>query len=248
MLEIQTLDGITTIRMAHGKASALDLELCAALTAAFTEAAKSARAIVLTGTGRIFSAGVDLPRLLREGERYTSDFMAAMDRCFGTLFECERPVVAAINGHAIAGGCIFAAVCDWRVMVDANATIGIPELAVGVPFPVTPLEIVRSACGDALTQRLALGCENLAPQEALRTGLIHALAPADKLAEAALAQAQRLAQVPPRAFALVKKQLRAPALERMRALRLHDEEVARQWHTKEVRAAITAYVEKTLKK
>lgn len=246
MLDIHTHDGVSHIRMAHGKASALDLELCAALTSAISDAA-SARAVVLTGSGRIFSAGVDLIRLLREGERYTSDFLAAMDRCFGALFECERPVVAAVNGHAIAGGCILAAACDWRIMVDATASIGIPELAVGVPFPVAPLEIVRSAAGDALTQRLALGCENLAPAEALRTGFVHALAPADALAQAALAQAQRLAQVPPRSFALVKKQLRAPAIERMRALRTHDEAVAREWHSKEVRAAIAAYVEKTLK-
>ncbi len=191
---------------------------------------------------------MDLIRLLREGERYTSEFLAAMDRCFGTLFECERPVVAAINGHAIAGGCILAAACDFRVMVDTGAGIGIPELAVGVPFPVTPLEIVRCAAGDALTQRLALGCENLAPAEALRTGLVHALVPAEKVAEAALAQAQRLAGVPPRAFALVKKQLHAPAIMCMRELRLHDEAVAKEWHSKEVKAAIAAYVEKTLKK
>jgi enoyl-CoA hydratase len=248
MLEIHTQDGITTIRMAHGKASALDLEFCNGLTQAITQAAKTARAIVLTGTGRIFSAGVDLIRLLKEGDGYTADFLLAMDRCFRVLFECERPVVGAINGHAIAGGCILAAACDWRVMADQGATIGVPELAVGVPFPVTPLEIVRSACGDALTQRLALGCENLAPAEALRTGLVHALAPAENLAQAALEHARRFANAPPRAFALVKRQLRAPALERMRTLHDHDAAVAKEWHSPEVRSAIAAFVERTLKK
>src|SRR5262245_56968480 len=120
MIDTSEREGVRTLRINHGKAGALDLELCEALHAAFREA-DSARALVLTGTGRIFSAGVDLPRLLADGEPYTRRFLTALDACFRTLFELERPVVAAINGHAIAGGCILACACDARWMAEGEA-------------------------------------------------------------------------------------------------------------------------------
>lgn len=245
MLVITDREGIRTVRINHGKAGALDLELCEALASAFRNAG-SARAIILTGTGRIFSAGVDLPRVLSEGESYTRRFLPAMDACFRALFELERPVVAAINGHAIAGGCILACACDSRLMVDADATIGAPELVVGVPFPALPLEILRLAGGDSLARRLTIGGGNVPGAEALRTGLIDRLVPATELESAAYTEAQRLAEIPQTVFTLAKRQLRRPAIERVAALKEHDEQVVRAWGSPEVRARIAAFVERTL--
>ena len=247
MLDITDRDGVRTLRMAHGKASALDLQFCEALTSAFREAS-SAGAVVLTGTGRIFSAGVDLPKILEGGESYTRRFLGAMDECFRSLFELERPVVAAINGHAIAGGCILACACDVRLMADGDATIGVPELAVGVPLPALPFEILRHAGGDPLVRRLVMGCENLPADQALRIGLVDRLIPAAELDSAALSEARRLASVPPSSFALAKRQLRAPALERVAGLKAHDERVVREWMSAEVRASIAAFVEKKLRR
>lgn len=248
MLDIHDDNGVRTIRMAHGKASALDIEFCEALSAAFVAAGRDpVRAVVLTGTGRIFGAGVDLPRLVKETGDYITRFLAAMDRCFLGLFAMDKPVVAAINGHAIAGGCILAAACDLRLMVDTGATIGAPELGVGVPFPALPLEIMRHAAGTPLARRLAMGCENLTPQEALKTGLVDQLLPAPDLQQAAQQQAQRLAQVPAKTFALVKQQLRSPAMQAVRDLATHNAEVAKEWLSPEVKAAIQRFIDKTLK-
>ena len=63
-------------------------------------------------------------------------------------------MVAAINGHAIAGGCILAAACDHRIMVEGNGRIGIPELAVGVPFPALPLQIMAARLADGALRDL----------------------------------------------------------------------------------------------
>ena len=245
MLEIADRDGVRTIRIHHGKAGALDLELCDALAAAFRDAA-SARAVILTGTGRIFSAGVDLPRVLEGGDAYTRRFLPAMDACFRALFTLERPVVAAINGHAIAGGCILACACDARLMVEADATIGAPELVVGVPFPVLALEILRLAGGDALVRRLTIGGGNMAGPEAHRTGLVDRLVPSADLEAAAHAEARRLAGIPAASFSLVKRQLRLPAMERTDALKEHDAKVEMAWCTPDVRARIASFVERTL--
>src|SRR6266852_3631054 len=121
MIERQDDDGIVTLRLAHGKASALDAELLEALEQSLDEVGRSdARAVVLTGSGSIFSAGVDLFRLLNEGAPYVGRFFPLLVSAIRRLFLFPRPVVAAANGHAIAGGCILVAACDYRLMAAGN--------------------------------------------------------------------------------------------------------------------------------
>src|SRR5438093_2552341 len=103
MLQRSLSHGIVTLRLAHGKASALDLELCEALQREIEAAAEShdIRGLILTGTGSIFSAGVDLPRLINSGKQYAQDFVEALDAMLRALFLFPKPAVAAANGHAI---------------------------------------------------------------------------------------------------------------------------------------------------
>src|SRR5215470_10036601 len=115
MIERSQHDGILTLRLAHGKASALDVELLDALLRELDSVAEDVRALVLTGTGSIFSAGVDLFRLTREGADYVRRFLPLLSRVLRALFTFPRPVVAAVNGHAIAGGCILALAADARL-------------------------------------------------------------------------------------------------------------------------------------
>src|SRR4051812_19623705 len=146
MIELTQHGEVAVLRMAHGKANVLDLEFCNALAARFEDYRQSpAKALVLTGSGRIFSAGVDLVRLVDEGAPYVRAFLPALNRAIETLFSVLKPVVAAVNGHAIAGGCILACAADQRLMARDSGRIGIPELLVGVPFPVVPLEVMRFA-------------------------------------------------------------------------------------------------------
>src|SRR5712692_1105698 len=140
MIELTDRGTVTVLKMVHGKANALDLELCEALTSQLDDCRRSSiGALVLTGTGRMFSAGVDLPRIVDGGPAYVRAFLPSINRMFQTLFSFPKPVVAAINGHAIAGGCVMACAADVRLMAREPGRIGIPELLVGVPFPVVPL-------------------------------------------------------------------------------------------------------------
>src|SRR5215475_971404 len=106
MIERSQHEGILTLRLAHGKASAIDIELLDALLRELDGVAEDVRALILTGTGSIFSAGVDLFRLTLEGADYVRRFLPLLSRFVRTLFTFPRPVVAAANGHAIAGGCV----------------------------------------------------------------------------------------------------------------------------------------------
>src|SRR5262245_18522062 len=125
---------VTLLHMAHGKANALDVEFCEALTAQLTAIKNSpTRAVILIGVGPIFSAGVDLLRLLEEDATYLQTFLPALITMFETVFFHPQPVVAAVNGHAIAGGCILACAADHRVMSRSPGRIGVPGLPVGLP-------------------------------------------------------------------------------------------------------------------
>jgi enoyl-CoA hydratase len=240
--------GIARVTLHHGKANALDVEFCHALADEFERLGHGAGAAVITGTGRIFSAGVDLVRLSAEGEAYTRAFLPALDRVLLTLFQFPRPLVAAINGHAIAGGCVLACTADYRLMADGAFKIGVPELQVGVPFPPSALEVLRFAAPDRYVQELTSGEKIYSPQMAASHGLVHRTVPADDLEGSARTEAQRLAQLQPQAFALTKTMLRRPMVDRIAELnRQYGEQVLADWLDADTREAIRRYVTAHLK-
>jgi len=137
VIESATTDGVAVLAMRHGKANALDTELCQALCHALDDAAAGgAAAVVLTGAGPMFSAGVDLKRVTAGREEYVATFLPELRRAFTRLAAFERPVVAAVNGHAIAGGFILVA-ADWAVMAEGPGQAGVTE-PLTAPTPSQP--------------------------------------------------------------------------------------------------------------
>jgi enoyl-CoA hydratase len=220
--------------------------LCDALTEQLDAARASGAALVVTGQGKMFSAGVDLVRLVEGGAAYVRAFLPAMNKTFETLFSFPRPVVAAVNGHAIAGGCILACAADHRIMTRAPGRIGIPELLVGVPFPVAPLEIVRFAVPAPHVQSLIHRGNTLPAEAAMQHGLVDVVVDSERLMDEAIGVAESLAAIPPRAFELTKQQLRAPALQRIREGAAIDAAVLEAWTAQGTLSAIREYVAKTL--
>jgi len=247
MIEREEQDGIVTLRVAHGKAGAMDVELLEAFVAAL-EAAGEARAVVLTGTGSIFSAGVDLYRLTDGGWEYVRRFFPLLSEVIRRLFTFPRPLVVAANGHAIAGGGLMIMAGDYRLMAEGNALVGVPELLVGVPFPAAPLEVVRWAVRRDLLQPLVYQGRTLTPREALAAGLVDEVAPADALPECAREAAARLASIAPAVFALTKRRMREDAVERMDRGAAHDEQALALWSAPETHARIRDYLAKTVRR
>jgi enoyl-CoA hydratase len=247
MIEREEREGIAMLRIAHGKAGALDVELVEELAGAVDElAASPARAVVLTGTGTIFSAGVDLFRLLDGGAEYAARFLPALTGSIRKLFALPKPVVAAANGHAIAGGCILVAACDYRLMARGEGRIGAPELLVGVPFPPSVLEVLRFALPPQHVQEVVYTGKTWMADGALAKGLVDEAVEAWALDVRALEVAAQMAALPPAAFALTKRQLRQEALERAAAA--DDREAISIWSTPETHDRVRAYLERTLGK
>ena len=243
-------DGIAVLTMRHGKANALDTEFCDALAARFAALRDSdARAIVLTGQGGIFSAGVDLRRLSEGGADYIRQFLPALHRLYDAVFFHPKPVVAAINGHAIAGGAILAACADRRVMARGGGRIGVTELLVGVPFPALAFEILRFAAPARYLAEFTLSGATYPIDAALERGWIDELAAPEELLKDAIAVATELAALSPPAFAATKRQIRAQVAERCAATgAATDQAAADIWCADATLANIRAYVAQTLKK
>lgn len=243
-------DGVAVLRLEHGKAHALDVELCAALAGELdTIGASDALGVVLTGTGPIFSAGVDLFRAVEGGPGYIERFLPVLADAFTKLFAFPRPVVAAVNGHAIAGGCVLTCACDYRIMARGPGTIGVPELKVGVPFPYIAIEILRFATPNERLQELLYLGRTFGVDEALAHGLIDEVASPDTLLDRACDVARQLGSGHRARFELTKRQVRQPSLERIAR---HDgataEAVSHAWKDPAALEAIRRYLAETLKK
>ena len=248
MIERDIQDGILTLRLAHGKASALDVEFLEALIREL-DAAADARAVVLTGSGTIFSAGVDLFRFTEGGPEYVRRFLPLLDAFVRRLFTLPVPVVAAANGHAIAGGCIVVLASDYRLMADGDGRIGVPELLVGLPFPAAPLEVVRFAVPSRHVQSLVYTGRTLPPREALDHGLVDEVVDRGVLEARAREVAARRARIPPEVFRLTKQSLRAPAVERLeRSGAEVDAWVTALWTAPETPPRIRAYLETVVRR
>ena len=240
MLDLEERGEITIVRLAHGKVNALDVELLEAITATFASLERG-RTVVFTGTGRSFSAGVDLKRIVDGGPDYVRVFRPALSAAVKAVFYHPGPVVAAVNGHAIAGGCVLAAACDIRLM--SGGTIGLSEMLVGVPFPGVPLEVMRHALGAA-TRKFVLTSQLLSPRDALAAGLVDAVTEPETLLDAAVAEAERLSRISPDVYEFTKSQLQGPARERIEALRHSDDETStRMWASPAVQEAIGGFMD-----
>lgn len=248
-IRIDNYRDIAILTLQHGKANALDLELCRCLVAQLDAVAASpARAAVLTSDGHIFSAGVDLLRLLDAGPEYRDEFVPMISVLVRALFTFPKPLVAAVNGHAIAGGCIIACTADHKVMARGPSRIGVPELLVGVPFPTAALEALRFVVPPHHIQSVIYGGRTYTAEEAHAIGLVDELVEGTALAEHAVATALTLATLPAELFSLMKSQLRAETLARMDAGVERDVEIERIWKEPATLRHIQKYVETTFKR
>ena len=237
MTDLETADGVTVIRFDNAPVNALDLDLLEVIIASMRTVEGP---VVLTGAGRSFSAGVDLRALADGGTDYAGRFVIALSEAILAIYDHPAPVVAAINGHAIAGGCVLAMSADVRLM--SGGTIGLTELAVGVPFPVAALEICRDAMGISAS-RAALQAKTINADTALARGWIDAVVPGEDIVAQAVTTARELGQYSAAAYAATKKQLHRPVRAAIDAGAAADADVRASWISEETRGRINGFLE-----
>jgi enoyl-CoA hydratase len=221
------MEDVAVLRLQTGKANAMTREVLdqiERLVDGFEQG--GARAAVMIGYERYFSAGLALPSLVDLDRQTMRGFIRRFGEVMGRVFACPKPIVAAINGHAIAGGCVLALQCDVRLMTDGEAKIGLNETQLGIGLPASVLEPLRLAVPVRSLVAIAYTGRLFSPTEALGLGLVDELAPPGELERRAIDRAHALAQVPTIGVAQVKLGLRRPALE---AIRARGDEETERW-------------------
>jgi enoyl-CoA hydratase/carnithine racemase len=194
------------IRMAQPGKNALSTGLMAFLEAELHKA--DGEPILLTGEGDAFSAGVDLREIAAADAAAIERFLRRLDALVARINLYPAPVVALVNGHAIAGGCILALACDWRVApAGTKAKIGLNELALGACIPPACLRVVRQRLGQRGAERAIFGASLLGVDEAARAGFLDEVVEGDAM-HAALAKLQALSALPRAAYGTMKHALR----------------------------------------
>jgi len=250
MIELEDRGEVTIARMVRGKGNALSLDFMRALIDMFDELERRpTKAVVITGQGSVFCAGVDLPTLAAGGAEYVREFLPALLQGFERLAKFPKPLVAAINGHAIAGGAILVFGCDQRILARGTARMGLTEVLVGVLFPAWAMELARFATPPEHFPTLICTGRTWLPEEALVRGLVDELVDAEGLLDRACAVAEELGRIPSATFAGTKLAVRRPMLDTAtRQTDLERKSIIDYWASPEVLENITQFVERTIKK
>jgi enoyl-CoA hydratase len=226
----------------HGNAINDALVESLVATLAEAESDPEIRGVLLTAGGKIFSPGLDLQELVLLDREAMERFMRRFSAAVLTLYTFPKPVVAALHGHALAGGCVLALCADWRVL-RRGAVTGLNEVKVGVPLPFGVALIVRDAVPKNKLTEVALLGRNYTDEAALAAGLADELADAAGVEAAARARLEEFVAKDAFAFAVTKRYLRSPVVERIRANnRLLIPEWLDGWYSPGTTARIAAIV------
>ncbi len=239
-IHIETTDRITLLRFDRPPANAIDLDLAEAVdeTLGVIEDRDETDALVITGEGSCFSAGLDLKAVPSYDWAQQQAMVMAVNRMFGRLYGLPLPTIAAVNGHAIAGGVILMLACDYRVGAEGDYKLGLAEARVGVVYPVAAMAIVRSELAPATAKTMVLTSRNYSPREMLAMGVLDELQPADRLLTRAIEVAREMAALPRSTYSRIKRSLRSQALALIDdAISNRNEPMLETWLSDETRIA-----------
>lgn len=204
-------DGIAVLTMDDGKVNAFDAAFFADLDRAFDSCADDP-AVVLTGRPGMFSAGLNMKVMASLDDEGMIDLLTQFGRTMMRVWLEPRPVVAAVTGHAIAGGTILAMACDHAVAADGDFRWGLTETTIGFPLPAWIIALARGNVSPHRLDDLLLPGRMVGPAEAVEAGFADAVTDADVLAQA-IARVQELAALPRKTYAETKRRLRGGVAE-----------------------------------
>jgi enoyl-CoA hydratase len=242
---LDTEDGLGIMRISREHGNAINRDLAEGLSGAIREAEASdrLRGLLFAASGKLFSPGLDLQELIELDRGGMRAFLNSFNGAFLDLFSFSKPMVAAIHGHAIAGGFLMTLAADWRILKQ-GAQVGLAEIKVGVPFPYAIALILQEAVPRSCLAEVALLGRNYIDSEALETGLVHELCEAGSFEEDCRRRLAELAAKDPKAYAVSKRYLRSRTIDRIRAAGgRHDDEWLDAWFSPATQERIKDLVE-----
>ncbi|MGD2158813.1 MAG: enoyl-CoA hydratase/isomerase family protein, partial [Anaerolineales bacterium] len=208
MANIEYHDNIALVKLDRGVTNAIHLQLVEELDGALQRIKRdsNARALVFSSANdKFFSIGFDIPSLFELAREDFMRFYQAFNRVCLELYAFPKPTVAAITGHAIAGGCILALCCDYRFIAEGRRLMGLNEIKLGVPVPYPADCILRDLVGARAARDVMEGGEFYQPKDAFQMGLVDRICPPEKVLTQAVEKAKVLSAFSQQAYTLIKR-------------------------------------------
>ena len=223
LIDVQTQENVAIVYLNHGKTNALNTELFNELqrTLNTLKTDENIRALILTSkSDKFFSIGLDVPELYNLSKSEFEIFYRLFTQVCFDLFTIPKPVIAAIPGHATAGGCILALCCDYRYISHGRAVMGLNEIKLGVPVPFLADHILHNLVGSQTARTLMETGIFLPVEEIKRFGLVEEVVdPPAELLTRALEKATELSSYSSTAYAAIKNNRINPIITRYQQTR-----------------------------
>jgi enoyl-CoA hydratase/carnithine racemase len=212
---LSTSENVATVVINRPKVNAINGSLVEELGECFQKLAidPDVRAVILTGGGSFFSFGLDIPEFLNYSKDSFTKFLIKFTDLLKYIFLFPKPVVAVLNGHAVAGGCMLALPCDYRLMVSEKAKISLNELTFGSTVFVSGVEMLKFSVGARKAELMLYQGAMYSGEEAKQLGIVDELVSKENLHDASRVIAQDFAKKEGRAFESIKMLLRKHIVE-----------------------------------
>jgi len=208
MILVEQVDSVAVLKFNKGATNPMDLkfvdELAEVLQRLKTD--NKVRGLVLCSSNdKFFSIGWDIPQLFDLSRLDFEHFFYSFNRACMELYTLPKPTIAAITGHAIAGGCILALCCDYRIIAQGRKLMGLNEIKLGVPVPYLADCVLRQLVGVRYAREIMDIGEFYSPQESQALGLVDQVYPLEQVLEKTIEKAELLGSQPGLAFATIKR-------------------------------------------
>jgi enoyl-CoA hydratase/carnithine racemase len=242
MILVEHQDNVAIVKLQRGVTNPLDRGLVDQLGRTLQRVGgdPAVRSVVLgSASDKFFSIGFDIPQLFELARPEFATYYQAFNRVCLDLFTLSKPTVAAITGHAIAGGCILALCCDYRLIADGRKLMGLNEIKLGVPVPYVADRILRDLVGGRHARQIVESGQFYLPDESLSLGLVDQVCPVDQVLPQSIGRAALLGSLSSEAFALIKRN-RVERVEAEILARLEDKEqlFVERWYSEEARGRL----------
>jgi enoyl-CoA hydratase/carnithine racemase len=210
-------DGVARIALRRGKVNAINEKVVDELTDCLRNLSydPAVKAVILTGEGKFFTFGFDIPEFLGYSKAAFIRYLTKFTGLYTDVFLYPKAVVAALNGHTIAGGCMLAIACDYRIMVQDDAKISLNEINFGSSVFAGSVEMMKLWLGQRNAESALLSGAMYSAEQAFEIGLIDEVVSKDDLDSKARKKALEYALQDTAAFMSIKKLLRNPTAEEM---------------------------------
>ncbi len=222
MIDTEQREQVAVVKLDRSVTNALNLQLLNELTAALQNVQDDGdvRSLVLGSSNeKFFSIGFDIPALFELTREDFTVFYRAFNRFCIDLYAFPKPAIAAIPGHAIAGGCILPLCCDYRFIAQGRKLMGLNEVKLGVPVPYPADRILREIVGVRVAREVVEVGEFYPSEDLLQMGLVDQVVPLEQVMTKSIEKAAALGALPQPAFVKIKQNrtemVRAQILERL---------------------------------